>query len=150
MRGYCGAMTKTTNTTALVLHGGAGPFSVQGLAAHLDEAHHVLSPTHPGWDGTERPAHITSVADLAESYLSLLRTENLRDVLVVGSSVGSWIAAEMALRDTDGLISGLVLIDSAGVAVEGEPIRDVFTLTPRELTEYSFYDAERFYVDPTT
>jgi pimeloyl-ACP methyl ester carboxylesterase len=136
--------------TALVLHGGGGPFTVQGLATHLEQRHHVLAPTLPGWDGTELPEHMTSVGDLAAAYLDTLKSQDLRDVLVVGSSLGGWIGLEMALRDADHRIAGLVLIDSAGVAMEGEPIRDIFTLTPRELAEYSFHDAERFFVDPAT
>jgi pimeloyl-ACP methyl ester carboxylesterase len=71
-------------------------------------------------------------------------------VLVVGSSIGGWIGAEMAARDDSGLISGLVLIDSVGVLVDGQPIRDFFALDARGVAEYSFYDAGRFYVDPAT
>ena len=44
-----------TGRTALVLHGGGGPATVQGIAAHLSGAKHVLTPVHPGWDGTARP-----------------------------------------------------------------------------------------------
>ncbi len=44
----------------------------------------------------------------------------------------------------------LVLIDSVGVLVEGEPIRDFFALDARGVAEYSFHDAERFYLDPAT
>ena len=54
----------------------------------------------------------------------------------------------MAARDDAGLIGGLVLIDSVGVLVEGQPIRDFFSLDARGVAEYSFHDAERFYVDP--
>jgi hypothetical protein len=64
--------------------------------------------------------------------------------------VGGWIGAEMAVRDEAGLISSLVLIDSVGVLVEEQPIRDFFALDARGVAEYSFYDADRFYVDPAT
>ena len=37
-----------------------------------------------------------------------------------------------------------------GVAIEGQPIRDFFALDPRGVAEYSFHDADRFYVDPVT
>jgi len=89
-----------------------------------------------------------SIGDLAAAYLRLLREEGHQDVLVVGSSIGGWIGAEMAVRDEAGLISSLVLIDSVGVLVEGQPIRDFFALDARGVAEYSFYDADRFYVDP--
>ena len=139
-----------TGPTALVLHGGGGPATVQGIAAHLSGAMGVLTPVHPGWDGTARPGWLSAIGDLAAAYLRLLRDEGHRDVLVVGSSIGGWIGAEMAARDDSGLISGLVLIDSVGVLVEGQPIRDFFALDARGVAEYSFYDADRFYVDPAT
>ena len=44
-------------------------------------------------------------------------------MLVIGSSIGGWIGADMAARDNAGLISGLVLIDSVGVLIAGQPIR---------------------------
>ena len=134
----------------LVLHGGGGPFTVAGLVGQLAGKAHVLAPTHPGFNGTERPAWFSGVDDLALAYLNLLEDRELRDVLVIGSSIGGWIAAEMALRDRGQRISGLVLINAAGVQVEGEPIRDVFTLTPRELSDYANHDGAKFYQDPAT
>jgi hypothetical protein len=38
----------------LLLHGGAGPWSVAGLAAALSEHAYVVTPVHPGFDGTPR------------------------------------------------------------------------------------------------
>jgi pimeloyl-ACP methyl ester carboxylesterase len=133
-----------------VLHGGGGPFTVQSIAVHLSTTQHmhVITPTHPGWNGTERPAWLTSVDALARVYLDLLRAEGLRDVLVIGSSIGGWLACEMALYDGGGLITGLVLVDSAGVEIAGHPIRDFYALDARSLAEFAYHDADRFYVDP--
>jgi pimeloyl-ACP methyl ester carboxylesterase len=136
--------------TVLVLHGGGGPGTVQGIAAHLAGrgGMRVVLPTHPGWNGTERPDWFTGVDDLAIAYLQWLKDEGHRDVLVVGSSLGGWTGAEMAFRDDGAVIGSLVLVNSAGVAVPGEPIRDVFALDPREMSTYSFHDPARFAVDP--
>lgn len=90
------------------------------------------------------------MADLAAAYLRLLRERHLSDVLVVGSSLGGWIAAELATADTQGLISGVVLVNAVGIEVDGEPIRDFFTLDARGVAEYAYHDSERFYVDPAT
>jgi pimeloyl-ACP methyl ester carboxylesterase len=87
-----------TGRAVLLLHGGGGPATVANIAAHLSATMHVITPTHPGWDGTERP----------------------------------------------------VLIDSAGVLVEGQPMIDFFALDARGVAEYSFHDPDRFYVDPAT
>jgi len=135
---------------ALVLHGGGGTFTVAGIADHLSQTMHTIMPTLPGWNGTERPDRLSGINDLAVTYLQYLEDNGLQDVLVIGSSLGGWIGAEMALRDSAGLISGLILIDAAGIEVDGEPIRDFFALNAREVAEYSYHDAARFYVDPTT
>ena len=134
----------------LVLHGGGGPFTVAPIANHLAETMHTILPTHPGWNGTERPDWLSGIDELALVYLSYLEDNGLSDVLVVGSSLGGWIGSEMALRDGADRITGLVLIDAVGVEVEGEPIRDFFALNPREVAEYSFHDSEKFYMDPAT
>lgn len=135
---------------ALVLHGGGGPFTVAAVAEHLAETMHAFTPTHPGWNGTARPDWFSGIDDIALAYLGYLEASDLRDVLVVGSSLGGWIGAEMAVRDDAGRISGLILLDPVGVDVNGEPIRDFFALDARGVAEYSFHDADRFYVDPGT
>ncbi|MFI5835627.1 alpha/beta fold hydrolase [Micromonospora sp. NPDC051300] len=134
----------------LLLHGGGGPATVSALGHHLARRAHTLTPTHPGWDGADRPSWLTGIDDLAMAYLHLLHDRGLRDVLVVGSSLGGWIAAEMAVRDTAGLVSGLVLVDAVGIDVPGEPIQDFFTLDPPTLGAYTWHDPERFRVDPST
>ncbi|MGW3033245.1 alpha/beta fold hydrolase [Streptomyces sp. NPDC001178] len=138
----------SSDRPVLVLHGGGGPATVAGIARHLSPAARVLAPVHPGWDGTPRPDWCTGVDDLALSYLHLLQDRDLHDVLVVGSSLGGWVAAEMAVRDTAGRISGLVLIDAVGVHVESEPIADYFALAPRTAAELSWHDPDRYYIDP--
>ncbi len=139
-----------TGRPALILHGGGGPLTVAGIADHLAPTMHTILPTHPGWNGTPRPPDIACVADFAGPYLQYLTEQGLHNVLVIGSSLGGWIGAEMAAQDSAGRITGLILIDAAGITVEREPIRDFFALTAREVAEYSFYDADRFYVDPAT
>jgi pimeloyl-ACP methyl ester carboxylesterase len=134
----------------LVLHGGGGPFTVATLGERLAATMQAIVPVHPGWDGAERPTWMTGVRDYAAAYLRHLDAAGLDDVLVVGSSLGGWIAAEMALGDTAGRISGVVLLDAVGVLVEGEPITDFFALNPREAVEHTFHDPERFYRDPST
>ena len=134
----------------LILHGGGGPATVAGIGAYLAHTMHTLTPTHPGWNGSERPDWLTGIDDLALTYLDYLSDRALHDVLVIGSSMGGWIAAEMALRDRAGLITGLILIDAAGVAVEGAPIRDFFALDVRGVAQYAWHDSERFYTDPAS
>ncbi|GAB1333000.1 alpha/beta fold hydrolase [Streptomyces sennicomposti] len=139
-----------TGRPVLVLHGGGGPATVAPVAEHFSATARVLLPTHPGWNGTPRPDGFTRVADLAAAYLRLLRDHRLSDVLVIGSSLGGWIAADLATADTEGLISGIALINAVGIEVEGAPVRDFFALDARGVAEYAYHDADRFYVDPAT
>ncbi|XVV08430.1 alpha/beta fold hydrolase [Actinoplanes sp. CA-131856] len=108
-------------TTVLVLHGAAGPDSVNSLVSHLSGSNRVIAPTHPGWDGTERPDDLDSVAGLAGLYLDRLERPDLTGVTVVGVSFGGWVAAEMAVTDRGRRIGRLVLIDAVGPRIEGHP-----------------------------
>jgi pimeloyl-ACP methyl ester carboxylesterase len=127
-----------TGRPVLLLHG--GPFTVAVLAQHLAETTHVIAPTHPGFNGTERPANIDSVRALADEYARYLEAEDLQDVLVVGSSMGGWLAAELALGSAADRITGVVLINAAGIDVAGHPIRNISGMLPQELAQYSFHD----------
>lgn len=139
--------------TALVLHGGGGPQTVAPIVGHLASAMHVLAPTHPGWEATPRPDSIGSVADLAAGYLEYLLDRGEQDVVLIGSSIGGWIALEMAVQAAadarySGLIGAVVDIDGVGAVVDGEPIADFFALDARGLAEAAWHDPERGYRDP--
>ncbi len=124
----------------LLLHGGAGPASMQPLFDALDEFRLIL-PTHPGFDATERPAWMASIVDLADCYIALLHELELRDVLVVGNSAGGWIAAEMAARQSSAL-AGIILVDAVGLEpIESTgPIIDPRSMPLEELIKLSFAD----------
>lgn len=139
-----------TGRPALILHGGGGPFTVAGIASHLAETMHTITPTHPGWNGMDRPEWLSGIDDLALAYLHYLEDNDLHDVLVIGSSLGGWIGAEMAVRDGAGRITGLILIDATGINVDAHPIRDFFALDARGVANYAWHDADRFYTDPAT
>lgn len=133
----------------LVLHGGAGPQSVAGFAAAVSERAHVLTPIHPGFGGEPRPDWFDSIDDLALTYLELLERLDLNDVMVIGFSMGGWIASELAVRDSTRL-SSIVLVDAAAIQVDGYEIADVFSLTPDELSALSYHNPAAFRIDPAT
>jgi len=133
----------------LVLHGGGGPQSVSSFAEALSTRAHVLTPIHPGFAGEPRPEWFNSIDDLALTYLELLERFDLRDVMVVGFSIGGWIASELAVRDTTHL-SSIVLVDAVGIQVDGQDIADVFPLTPDELSALSYHNPAAFRIDPAT
>ena len=129
----------------LLLHGGAGPASVTGFGERLAARGHTraIVPTHPGFDGTARPAALRTVRDLAGCYATLLDDLDVTDVTIIGNSVGGWIAAELALLGSP-RVSGAILVDAVGVEVPGHPVTDVAGLQPAELRTLSFHDPSRF------
>src|ERR1700685_3168236 len=114
----------------LLIHGGAGPQSVTGFASLLatTKGGRVITPTHPGFGGTTRPERIDSIRTLARLYGALLDRLELENVTVIGNSIGGWIAAEMGLIGSP-RIGGLILVDAAGIEVDGHPAADFFSLS---------------------
>ncbi len=125
----------------LLLHGGAGPQSVAGFAALLAGVGpiRVLTPTHPGFNGTSRPDGLTGIADLARLYAQLIADLDLTGVTVVGNSIGGWIAAELALLASP-RVSRVVLVDAVGLDLEAYPVVDFFALSLDEIAERSYFD----------
>ena len=134
----------------LLLHGGGGPQTVSGFGELLaaQRPARVITPTHPGFGGTPRSDLLAGIPGLAALYAALLTDLGVRDVTVVGNSIGGWIAAEMALADTS-RISSFVLVDAVGILVPGHPIADFFSLSPRQVAELSYHDPDRFGMDPS-
>ncbi|MCX4166110.1 MULTISPECIES: alpha/beta fold hydrolase [Paraburkholderia] len=137
--------------TFLLLHGGAGPDSMSGLARALSGNGRAIVPTHPGFAGQPQPAWCHRVDDLALAYLALLDQVDARDVILVGNSFGGWIAAEMALRNSP-RVAGLVLLCAAGIdaAPDGRPIVNPGTLPPADRAAFAFHDPRQFAVVPAT
>jgi len=114
--------------------GGAEPMRrsdawLEGLARNFE----VIVPIHPGFGGSAFVPHIRKPAELALLYLSLL--DRIGSAVVLGSSFGGWIAADMAIRSCQ-RISRLVLMDSVGFKfvgpTEGE-IMDLYASPPGDV-----------------
>ncbi len=132
----------------LLLHGGAGPQSVTGFADLLAEREpaRVLVPTHPGFGGTPRPEGLASMRSLARVYAGLLDELGLTGVTVIGNSIGGWIAAEIALLGSP-RVSGVMLVDAAGLVVPDYPSPDFFSLTMDQVADLSYYRPDAFRLD---
>src|SRR5919112_1688049 len=76
----------------------------------------IASPSDPGFGGSEQPRSFTTIDDLAYFYLDFLDQLDLTDTVVVGVSLGAWIAAEIAVKSTARL-SHIVLANAVGIKV---------------------------------
>ena len=126
--------------TILFLHG-AGGANWSPLHDKLAESHKLIAPEHPGFGKSPTPDWMMSVGDLAFFYLDLLKLRDLRDVHLVGHSLGGWTAAELAIRSTERLAS-VTLMAPAGCAVEEAAFGDIFLWSPEEAARNQFYSQE--------
>ena len=123
----------------LFLHGANGAPVVLPFMEKLAQRFDVLIPEHPGYGKSDEPEWLENIHDIAYFYLDFLKQLNLKNVTVVGSSMGGWIAMEMAVRDTSRLKS-LVLSSPAGIAAPGVRAADIFLLAPEEMVRNLFLD----------
>jgi len=121
----------------LFLHGAQGlnghEPGLEALAAHFD----VIAPDHPGFGQSELAATVDDVGDLALFYLDLLDVLNLDEVHVVGQCLGGWLALEIAIRNASRLKT-LVLVNSAGLRLNGVPRADMFACSEDDLLKLLF------------
>src|SRR5260370_40522755 len=59
--------------------------------------------------------------------------------IVVGLSLGGWMAMELATRYPD-RVGKMVLVNPVGVYIDGAPMAEMFGRTPAELAEMLFAD----------
>jgi pimeloyl-ACP methyl ester carboxylesterase len=123
----------------LFLHGANGAPVVLPFMEKLAQRFDVLVPEHPGYGNSDEPEWLENIHDIAYFYLDFLKQLNLKNVTVVGSSMGGWIAMEMAVRDTSRLKS-LVLSSPAGIAAPGVRAADIFLMAPEEMVRNLFVD----------
>jgi pimeloyl-ACP methyl ester carboxylesterase len=109
----------------LFLHGGGGAGSWLPFMSRLAATFDVIVPEHPGFGGSDTPPWLDTVPDLANFYLDFLEELGLDGVHLVGQSLGGWVAAELAVRNTSRLAS-LTLVAAAGIHVKDVAQVDTF------------------------
>jgi pimeloyl-ACP methyl ester carboxylesterase len=123
----------------LFLHGAGGAGRWLPFMGSLAENFEVIVPEHPGFGLSETPPWLDSIGDIAYFYLDFLEALKLRDVHLIGNSLGGWIASEVAIRDQRPFRT-LSLVAPAGIRVDGEPPADIFLWSREELTRNLFYN----------
>jgi pimeloyl-ACP methyl ester carboxylesterase len=121
------------------LHGARGAARWLPFMESLSQNFEVIVPEHPGFGESETPPWLDTVGDLAYFYLDFLEALRLNQVHLVGTSLGGWIAAEIAVRSQCRL-STLTLSASAGIQLAGVPKGDLFLWSKEELARNLFHD----------
>jgi len=150
-------VTRDVRGTPVELHGaGSGPpllylhaeqyfEQVKPYLEALARKWTVIAPRHPGYGVASRASDLRSVDDLAYLYLDLLDELKLDNVVLVGASLGGWIALEMCVRN-HARLSKLVLVSSVGVKFSGREDRDfadLFYMPDIEAFPMLFADPKR-------
>jgi len=123
------------------LHGAGGHTGWMGFLDELARDYVVYAPEHPGFGRSDDPPWLDEIGDLAFFYLDFLESLGLDRVHLIGTSLGGWVAAELAVRNQTRLAS-LTLVGAVGIPdAAGKPIDDIFRMPVDE-------NLRRFYADP--
>jgi pimeloyl-ACP methyl ester carboxylesterase len=92
----------------------------------------VTAPELSGFGKSEPIKEWDSIEDVIYHLRRVLDELGLERPIIAGASLGGWLAAELAVWFPN-RVAGLVLIDAAGLRVEGAPIMDLF-MAPQDET----------------
>jgi pimeloyl-ACP methyl ester carboxylesterase len=137
----CGLLLRRAGAgpAVLFLHGAGGFPKWLPFFDRLAKRFALMVPDHPSFGRSSTPDWLDDVADLAYFYLDLLADLKLKDVHVIGHSMGGWIALEMAIRSTE-RIKSLSLIAPAGIRIKGTPIANIFLMDRATLMHALYAD----------
>jgi pimeloyl-ACP methyl ester carboxylesterase len=132
--------------------GGAGPslvyfHSASGegdgleLLDRLAERFDVVAPMFPGFGESEGLDQIDDMEDATFHHLDLFDRLGLDRPIVAGVSLGGWMAAELATRYPERL-GRLILVNPAGLYIEGAEIKDIFGRRLDAMVADLFFDEE--------
>lgn len=98
----------------LFLHGGRlRALTFKKTLDKLSKKYHIVAPDIPGYGNSSTPQELWSFKDYAEFFVSFVDYLKIKEVIVIGYSLGGGIAYHIAL--TSEKVKKLVLIDSAGI-----------------------------------
>ena len=116
---------------------------------HLAKRFRVIAPRHPGFGKTDLPDGFRTIEDIAYHTLDLIEVMGLKDITLVGASMGGWIATDMCVKSTHA-IDRLVLISAVGVKFGGREDRDfadIYATPAQDVVRMMFYDPARHLPD---
>jgi len=103
------------------------------FAQHYD----VIFPIHPGCAGSTEFDDIEGIDDLVFHYLDVCATLGLARPILLGTSLGGWLAAEWAVRYPE-MLRALILVDAFGLRVPAAPATDLLRLDSAQMRAVLF------------
>jgi pimeloyl-ACP methyl ester carboxylesterase len=126
------------------LHSAGGETALE-LLEDLTADFDVIVPALPGWGESEGGDDIDGPEDVVFHLLDVWGALGLdepgRAPIVVGTSLGGWMALELATRYPE-LTRGLVLVNPVGLHLDDAPVAEMFGRSPAELAEMLFADQQ--------
>ena len=95
----------------------------------------------PGFGDSEGLDQIDDMEDATFHLLDLFERLDVERPILVGSSLGGWMAAELATRYPD-QVSRLVLVNPAGLYLAGAEIKDIFGRGVAEMVPDLYFDQQ--------
>jgi pimeloyl-ACP methyl ester carboxylesterase len=115
----------------LVLHDEMGQPGWLQVHEELAKNYTVYAPSLPGFGVTPRLDWVMSMRDIATWTLWAMEDAGLKNVNVVGFSLGGWLAAEMATQDPS-VFKKMALAAPAGILPPTGEILDMFLIVSKE------------------
>ena len=122
----------------LFLHGASGASRWLPFMEKLSEKYEVIVPEHPGFGASGDPEWLDNISDLAFFYLDVMDHLGIDRINLVGTSIGGWLAAEVAIRNATRLAS-LTVVAPAGIRVKGHRKGDVFMWNAEQTARNLFH-----------
>jgi pimeloyl-ACP methyl ester carboxylesterase len=94
---------------------------------------------HPGCAGSADLDDMDGMDDLVFHYLDVCATLGLVRPILLGSSLGGWLAAEWAVRYPE-MLRALILVDALGLRVPEAPATDLLRLDAAQMRQVLFAD----------
>jgi pimeloyl-ACP methyl ester carboxylesterase len=114
------------------LHSATGEGPEVPVLEELADTYDVIAPMFPGFGESEGIDAVDDVEDAIFHLLDVLSQLGLSSPAVMGMSLGGWMAVELAMRYPS-VVSRLVLVNPAGLYIEGHPITEIFGRQPADL-----------------
>jgi len=123
------------------LHSAGGEAAGLAVLEDLAESFEVLAPIFPGFGESDGIESIDGMDDAVFHLLDLWGVLDLDAPAVLGTSLGGWMAVELATRYPE-RVNAMVLVNPVGLYLPDAPIAEMFGRSPAELAEMLFVDQQ--------